>query len=257
MSGGWPEHVVMFSGGIQSWAAAKRVAAEHGTDGMVLLFADTLAEEADVYRFRNDAAANIGAPLVIVADGRDPWQVFEDDRFLGNSRLANCSKYLKIIPCKEWLAKHGVPGVTTVVVGVDWQELHRVPAMERNYHEQGFGFDAPLTRKPYLTRDDLFGWARQEGLDLPRPYLEGFPHANCASACVRGGQAQWALLWRTHPDRYRAILRDRTGGESRPMTLTEFRERLETEDAAAEASLFDGDEWGGCGCLPEMEGGAA
>lgn len=263
------EHVVMFSGGIQSWAAAKRVAADHGTNGMVLLFADTNAEEADVYRFRDEAAANVGARLEVVADGRDPWQVFHDDRFLGNSRLANCSKYLKIIPCQQWLAEHGTPGVTTVVAGIDWQELHRIDRMERSYAEQGFAFDAPMTRKPYLTRDRLFAWAREEGLRLPQPYVDGFPHANCASACVRGGQAQWALLWRTHPDRYRqmeaneealrgelgevAILRDRSGGESRPMTLREFRERLEAVPDGP--SLFDTDEWGGCGCLPEMEAG--
>ena len=36
------KHVVMFSGGLSSWAAAKRVAAEHGTDDLVLLFSDTL-----------------------------------------------------------------------------------------------------------------------------------------------------------------------------------------------------------------------
>ena len=34
--------VVMFSGGIGSWAAAKRVAEAHGTDDLVLLFADVL-----------------------------------------------------------------------------------------------------------------------------------------------------------------------------------------------------------------------
>ena len=38
-------HVVQFSGGIQSWAAAKRVAAEHGTDNLTLLFADTKMED--------------------------------------------------------------------------------------------------------------------------------------------------------------------------------------------------------------------
>lgn len=41
------KHVVMFSGGIGSWAAAKRVAAEHGTADLTLLFTDTLIEDAD------------------------------------------------------------------------------------------------------------------------------------------------------------------------------------------------------------------
>lgn len=40
------QRVVNFSGGIGSWAAARRVADHHGTDGLVLLFADTLIEDS-------------------------------------------------------------------------------------------------------------------------------------------------------------------------------------------------------------------
>ncbi|MGP4029731.1 hypothetical protein [Actinomadura sp. 3N407] len=78
-------HVVMFSGGINSWAAARRVADEHGTGKLQLLFADTYAEDEDLYRFLEEAAAQIGAPLVRIADGRTPWQVFDDEHYLGNA----------------------------------------------------------------------------------------------------------------------------------------------------------------------------
>ncbi len=54
------KHVVMFSGGLASWAAAKRVAAENGTDALVLLFSDTLMEDEDLYRFLDQAAADVG-----------------------------------------------------------------------------------------------------------------------------------------------------------------------------------------------------
>jgi 3'-phosphoadenosine 5'-phosphosulfate sulfotransferase (PAPS reductase)/FAD synthetase len=93
----------MFSGGIGSWATAKRVVAGVGRESVTLLFADTLVEDADTYRFLNAAARNVGSELVTVADGRTPFEVFHDDRFLGNQRLANCSKYLKQKPCREWL----------------------------------------------------------------------------------------------------------------------------------------------------------
>ncbi len=49
-------HVVMFSGGAGSWAAAKRIAARP----LTLLFADTLIEDGDLYRFLDDAAADVG-----------------------------------------------------------------------------------------------------------------------------------------------------------------------------------------------------
>src|SRR6266511_1582734 len=63
-------HVVQYSGGIGSWAAAQRVIAEHGTADVVLLFADTQVEDDDLYRFLGDAAAQIGVPVTVVADGR-------------------------------------------------------------------------------------------------------------------------------------------------------------------------------------------
>jgi len=75
-------HVVQFSGGIGSWAATQRVIAEHGTADLVLLFADTKVEDDDLYRFLDDAAAQIGVPVTVVADGRTPFQVFADTRFL-------------------------------------------------------------------------------------------------------------------------------------------------------------------------------
>jgi 3'-phosphoadenosine 5'-phosphosulfate sulfotransferase (PAPS reductase)/FAD synthetase len=87
--------VVMFSSGISSWAAGKRWAEMHGTDGMRLLFADTGIEDEDNYRFLHEAADNIGAPLIILKDGRDPFQVMRDERIIGNSMFDPCSKLLK------------------------------------------------------------------------------------------------------------------------------------------------------------------
>lgn len=112
-------HVVMFSGGIGSWATASRVADDHGTDSLTLLFADTLVEDADTYRFLHEAAEQVGGELVIVKDGRTPFEVFHDDHFLGNSRLANCSKYLKQKPCREWLEANVDPDVGEYTVH-DW-----------------------------------------------------------------------------------------------------------------------------------------
>ena len=86
---------------------------------------------------------------------------------------------------------------------------------------------------------------------------------NCGGACVKAGQAQWALLLRVMPDRYReneeeeeatraivgdfSILRDRRGGEAKILTLKQFRERIERQGNLG----FDKHEWGGCGCAIE------
>src|SRR4051812_7862855 len=127
------QHLVMFSGGIGSWAAAKRVAAAHGTADLVLLFTDTLMEDEDLYRFLPEAAANVGGRLVRIADGRTPWGVFFDRRFLGNSRIDPCSEVLKRKLASKWRNEHCQPESTIVYVGIDWTEQHRIEGMAARY----------------------------------------------------------------------------------------------------------------------------
>lgn len=91
----------MFSGGICSWAAARRVAATYGKENLTLLFADTLIEDEDLYRFLEEASADVGVPVTRVADGRTPWEVFRDNRFIANSRVDICSRVLKREVCDK------------------------------------------------------------------------------------------------------------------------------------------------------------
>lgn len=266
-------HVVMFSGGLGSWLTAKRVAGKHGTDNLVLLFADVgsdrsqhVGEDEDTYRFIREAAENVGGQLVTVSDGRDIWQVFKDDRFLGNTRLANCSKFLKQKPCREWLEANADPASTVVYVGIDWTETHRLPAIEKGWAP--YRVEAPMTKAPLLDRAQMQALCASEGIALPRLYEAGFAHNNCGGFCVRAGQAQMELLLREHPERYLfheseeqklreylekdvAILRDRRNGTTAPLTLRKFRERVE-----GQSDLFDPFDVGGCGCFVAEEVGS-
>lgn len=268
------KHVVMFSGGLGSWATAKRIAQEHGTDDLWLVFADVkgngtsphAGEDEDTYRFIREASVNIGGTLVTLNEGRDIWQVFHDNRFLGNSKLANCSKFLKQIPCREWLDANCDPAETIVYVGIDWTESHRLPAIIDGYLP--FKAEAPLTEAPYLTKEDVVADCLAAGLSIPRLYRAGFQHNNCGGFCVRAGEAQFELLLREHPERYAyheakeqelreyldadvAVMRDRripkttpAPIKSTPMTLRRFRERIEVQPA-----MFDSLDVGGCGCF--------
>jgi hypothetical protein len=266
------KHVVMFSGGLGSWMTARLVAEEHGTADLFLVFADVkgnnpsphAGEDEDTYRFIKEAATDVGGELVWLNEGRDIWQVFKDNRFLGNTRLANCSKFLKQQPCREWLDANCDPADTTVYVGIDWTEIHRLPAIENSY--KPFIAAAPLTEPPYYTKQQIMAECVRRDIAIPRLYRSGFPHNNCGGGCVRAGQAQFALLLREHPERYLyweqneqdlreyldadvSILRDRTKGTVTPLTLRRFREEIESQTA-----LFDPNDYGGCGCFVDTEG---
>jgi len=253
------KHIVMFSGGIGSWGAARAVAARHGTEHLTLLFSDTLIEDEDLYRFIDQAAASIGGRFVKIADGRTPWEVFKAERFIGNSLVDPCSKILKRNLMRKWLEDNCDPRDTTVYLGIDWTEIHRIERASERWSP--WNVQAPLCEKPYYSKSELLAQLNEAGIEPPRLYSMGFPHNNCGGFCVKAGQAHFRRLLKEFPERYLeherkeqelreflnrdvSIMKDRTGGKTKPLSMRQFRERLLVSDG----SDFDAFEWGGCGC---------
>lgn len=259
-------YIAMLSGGKGSWGAVRYLIDECDVDPASItgLFTDTNVEDADLYRFLDESTANLGINLVRLGnDGMTPWDTFRKARMIGNTRLSVCSRILKQKPAHDWLAANA-PDDATVVVGIDWTEVHRLPAVERGYSPRPVL--APLAEPGAWSRDRIDAELAAAGIAEPRLYAQGFPHNNCGGACVRGGQGQWALLLQTNPERYAeeeaqenafrdetgkdvAILRDRRGGVTKPLPLTLLRSRVEAE----EVDMLD---LGGCGCFLDMGEGA-
>lgn len=235
-------HVVQTSGGIGSWAAAQRVAARHGTDNLVLLFADVQQEDADLHRFLHDATRHLGVPLTRVVDGRTPWDLFHDVRYLGNSRLAPCTYTLKIVPCRSWLEANADPADTILYVGLDSSPRDRARAPGITAGWQPWTVQFPMTDPPHLTKDQQLDWCRSLGIEPPRMYQYGFPHNNCAGMCVRAGKKEWARTLRVFPDQYAraeaaeqrlraelgdvTILTEQRAGVRHRLTLSALRQRV-------------------------------
>ncbi|MET9353586.1 hypothetical protein ABZY14_11375 [Streptomyces sp. NPDC006617] len=234
-------HVVQFSGGIGSFAAAVRVAEKHGTDDLTLLIADTGIEDHDLWRFADDTSRLLGAPLTKVTDGRTPWQVFRDKKFLGNDRLAPCTRALKQIPCRAWMEAHRDPAHTLVYVGIEptVRDRARIPAIARAWKPWRTRFPLCSKWEPPRTKSERLQEARALGVAPPRLYELGFSHNNCGGTCVRAGMRQWRHLLDVMPDRYAyaeaqeedlrrllgpvTILRQRRKGVARPLPLAELR----------------------------------
>lgn len=263
------KHIVMFSGGIGSWAAAKRVVKKHGSKYVTLLFADTLIEDPDLYRFIDEAAENMGASLVKLKDGRTPWEVYRSERFLGNSRIDPCSKLLKRVPIERWLKSNCEPEETQIYVGIDWSEEHRFVRVRERNASKGWIYNAPLCEPPFLSKQEMFESLESDGIRRPKLYSLGFAHNNCGGFCCKAGQGHFANLLRTMPELYNyheleeeslrkhlgkdvSIMLDRRGGARKPLTMREFRARLE------KGLSEDHFEVGGCGCFTDeavIEGG--
>lgn len=300
----------MYSGGIGSWAAAKRVAEEYGTENLTLLFTDTLVEDRDLYRFLIETAAEINgtAPssaimakcqripdvesdgdvalrkellpeiaadamcevplLAWIADGRTPWEVFKDVRFIGNSRLAQCSHVLKQEMAAKWVSEHyplqnGEAPEVTLYLGIDWTEEHRTKAPIKNWSPYTVNF--PMCSEPFLDKHDTLRMLDRVSIKQPRLYEMGFSHNNCSGACVRAGQGHWAKVYEQMPKAYRyqerkeqemrdylgkdvSILKQVRDKVTYRLTLTDLRSRIEGK------CDIDRDDIGGCGCFVTYDG---
>ena len=249
----------MFSGGIGSWAAAKRVAERHGTANLTLLFTDTRMEDEDLYRFLHEAAANVGGELTVLTEGRTPWEVFFDVRYLGNSRVDPCSRTLKREMSDRWLDENCTPEDTRIYVGIDWSEKHRIDRLAER--RKPWVYEAPMCDAPYLSKPDMLAWLKREGIRPPRLYEMGFAHNNCGGFCIKAGLGHFANLLRTMPERYAyheaqeekfrqflgrddiTVVRDWATRPPKNITLRALRERIQ---AGKQIDAFD---VGGCGCF--------
>lgn len=263
MGMGTLQHVVMVSSGCGSAVAAKRVATMF-PDDTVMLFADVNGEDPDNYRFLLETWEWVGVPLVILDNaGRTIWDVFRKGRFLGNSRADLCSRILKREVMRAWLDENRDPASTVVHIGYDLDEGHRVQRAAP--HWVPWRTEAPLCWEPAFWKDDAVNLLAEAGIAPPLLTRLGYPHANCGGMCVKMGHKQALKTLRTMPERYAeweeqeeairdhldkdvAIMRDRTGGGTTPLTLRRFRLRLTGGTGTIE------DDWGSCNCMGDFGG---
>lgn len=261
--------IVSVSSGLGSAYVWKLVADRYGPENVTGVFTDVNGEHPDNYRFLAETQYAIGSRLIkITNDGDTIWDVFKRHRFLGNTRVDLCSRILKREAILSWLRGNVDPTNTIISLGIDWTEAHRFDRAQPRWAADGFTIDAPLIDQP-RDKQDAQAWLDAEGIRRPYLYDLGFEHANCGGGCVKAGIKQfkrllagdrrWYINWwehgeedvRRHLGRNDiAILRDRRGGVTRPLTLRELRKQVE-----AHPDLFEDEpDEPGCGvCFLEPE----
>ncbi len=273
------DYLVFYSIGGGSWGATYRLI-ERGVspDRITLLFADTKMEDEDTYRLLDDPKTHMGCNLVRIADGRDVWQVFADVKFIGNSRVDPCSKILKRQLMSAWRNENCDPSKVTLVYGLDWSERHRIDGisgklgLRQRVALEGWSCEFPLNDRPYLTKDEIYAQMRSLGIEPPRLYKLGFSHNNCGGFCVKAGLGHFKHLLRTLPDRYlyherreqevadliggspKPFIRLRTGGETRYLTMRQFRELQELQPTLFDSFTDQGWSCGGSCAVDDNEG---
>jgi hypothetical protein len=140
---------ISFSGGLGS-AVSALVAHHHGLP-FRLIFADTLMEDSDLYRFVSDVARTVGQEVVRLEGGRTPWDVV----------------------VRKWLDANS-PRYEPLVLGMDWSEQDRIERAQRVWAPRPV---VSLLSIFKVTRPTYAKWLADYGLKEPELYGMGFPAA--------------------------------------------------------------------------------
>lgn len=210
-------HIIFFSGGKASLAAADYVKMMYPDDNILLYFTDTLWESEDLYRFINEASEKLQLPLLIHSAGLNPIQLMFEKKLVFNSMIGDCSKILKMRTTADFLKKGKKPPVeewrnvqylknddfitdATLYFGIGFDEMHREAAITRNW--QPFKVEMPLIEHN-IYKDEVL---KKYGIRQPILYDYGFSHNNCNGRCVKAGQGHYKLLKQQMPDVFKKIM---------------------------------------------------
>ena len=198
--------------------------------------------------------------LIWLSDGIQPWDIFFQQKFLGNSRIAQCSHILKQVMSKKYVKDTFDPENTVLYLGIDWTEEHRTKAPRKNWAPYPVEF--PMCEEPYANKIDFVKLLEEINVRIPILYEQGYVHNNCGGFCVRAGQGHFANLIETNPalllyhERKEQEIRELIGKDVSILrkqknkvrfqyTLKDLREDWEKDNKTE----IDLDDIGGCGCF--------
>lgn len=220
--------------------------------------------------------------LTWLVEGRDPWEIFRDGKFLGNSLVDPCSRVGKREVADAWRMGHCYRvgelygAADTFAIGIGLHERHRFddgagggvgPRMAADgwlYHAPLIDAEEAVNRGGNAHLDLLFAPVEALGVRGQRMYQRRYKHGNCGGFCVKAGQAHWANRFHVDPHLYAydammerklgafigkpvSMLTDRRGGGAKkPLTLEAFAQRLRAEPSRT-YEYQPGES--GCGCM--------
>lgn len=195
-------YVVSVSGGLGSIEAWERTIERRGRENVVAVHADVgfverdgkrvAGEDEDLIRFMSECEAYLGCQIIRIQHPKykSIWDAFFGERFLGNSMIDPCSKFLKRELIERWMKENEPHGVR--VIGFSWLEQSRA-AKYREYFPVSY---FPNCDRPYLVNDEIAAKWEARGVRRSMSYDRGFKHDNCGGFCVKGGLGQLHDLWR-------------------------------------------------------------
>lgn len=191
------KHIVLFSGGAASSYVAYLVAQEH--KDTILLHTPTFSEHRDADRFRCQVARYIGLPITVWGDGRDIWELIDDNNCLPSQFIPFCTRILKQEAAEEYYKT--LNDDYTLYLGYGMNEWRRIQKQTARFEQMGRKAKYPLFEKR-ISDEEIKRIIQEEWkIKLPEPY-KYLKHNNCIP-CFKAGTKEWKNYWRYYPEQFR------------------------------------------------------
>jgi hypothetical protein len=192
------KHVVKFSGGAASAVVAKIVIDEQGHDDVILLYCDTKSEHPDADRFRLQVCDYLRHEMTVVSDGRDIWQLIDDEHCLPSHFIPFCTRILKAEPSDKFLKSINEEFIE--YLGFTMDEIRRVQRAYARAASEGKHIAFSLLERG-ISSDECKRIIREEWrICLPEPY-KFLKHNNCIP-CFKGGKRYWIEVAKHYPEQF-------------------------------------------------------
>lgn len=206
-----------FSGGITSAVACKLCL--DWFSFVRVVFIDTLNEDADTYRFKEDCSKAWGQEIETIRnlEYNSIQEVWRRYNSLNTAHGAICSTDLKR-KAREQFEKTN--SFSYQAFGFELEEANRAKAMKKNYPKSNPIF--PLIYE-MLSKKDCLKIMQDSGIEIPKAYQLGFQNNNCLNTgCVQGGIGYWQKMQKDFPakfDKMAAMEHELTDKKGEPVTM--------------------------------------
>lgn len=195
------KHVVLFSGGLSSAYAAYLISQKEDKKDIVLLHTPTYSENHDADIFRHQVARFLNLPITEWGDGRNLWELIEENSCLPSHFIPFCTRIMKQ-EMKEayyrYLDSIGEEFIEYVGYGVD--EWRRVQKAQARNEAIGRKVRFPIFENK-ISGDEIKRIITGEwNIPLPSAYKE-LNHNNCVP-CFKAGKGSWKVYWKSNREQF-------------------------------------------------------
>lgn len=199
------KHVVLFSGGLSSAYVAYLVLQEQLKQDVILLHTPTYSENHDADTFRHRVARYLGLPITEWGDGRNLWELIEDNNCIPGQFIPFCTAQLKQKMKEEFYKYLDSIGEDYIeYVGFGAEEWRRVQKAQARAEKIGRQVSFPIFDRKIPSSEIRRIITEEWRIPLPKAYKD-LNHNNCIP-CFKAGKDAWRVYWAKYPEQFNKAL---------------------------------------------------